>query len=230
MPQGHQSDPRVLGRRTLQQDHRRLAELLRPGMSVLDAGCGTGAVTAGIAAAIGPSGQVLGIDRDGSLLEIARAEHGGWPNLRFEIADLTALSHFGRARGRHASRSAQVGARAAAGSAAGTIPAMNGATAAVADPAALELGAGLYLGVRGALGHAAYVRSTAATAARGRHAVAALVGAAAAIGYEAAVEVVTRSGDRNRRAAATAARVRPAAAAHLIIDAAAAVARAAAAI
>ncbi len=91
MQQGHQSDPRVLGRRTLQQDHRRLAELLRPGLSVLDAGCGTGAITAGIAAAVGSSGQVLGIDRDASLLEIARAEYRGWPHLRFETADLLTL-------------------------------------------------------------------------------------------------------------------------------------------
>ena len=91
MKQGHQSDPRVLGRRTLQQDHRRLAELLRPGISVLDAGCGTGAITAGIAAAVGPDGWVLGIDRDVSLIEIARAEHGGLRNLRFETADVVTL-------------------------------------------------------------------------------------------------------------------------------------------
>lgn len=32
--QSHQSDPRVLSRRTLERDHRRLAAILRPGMAV----------------------------------------------------------------------------------------------------------------------------------------------------------------------------------------------------
>jgi SAM-dependent methyltransferase len=89
----HQSDPRILDRRTLQRDHRHLAGLLRPGLSVLDIGCGTGAITAGIAEAVGPHGYVVGIDRDEGLLERARAEHGSRPNLRFEHGDATALSH-----------------------------------------------------------------------------------------------------------------------------------------
>src|SRR5207302_578018 len=46
--QQHQSDPRILDRRTLHKDHRRLAGVLARGMSVLDVGCGTGAITKGI--------------------------------------------------------------------------------------------------------------------------------------------------------------------------------------
>lgn len=95
--QSHQSDPRILGRRSLQRDHRCLAEMLRPGLSVLDVGCGTGAITAGIAKAVGPAGEVLGVDRDAGLLEIARREHGGIPNLRFELGDAIGLqvpAHF----------------------------------------------------------------------------------------------------------------------------------------
>src|SRR4051812_33160504 len=65
--QTHRSDPTLLNRRTLEQDHRVLAALLRPGMSVLDVGCGTGAITEGIARAVVP-GEVVGIDRDASLL------------------------------------------------------------------------------------------------------------------------------------------------------------------
>src|SRR5215813_10094942 len=90
--QSHRSDPRTLGRRTLQRDHRCLAELLRPGLSVLDVGCGTGAIAAGIAKAVGPSGYVVGIDRDEALLDLARTEHAMLPNLQFECGDATALS------------------------------------------------------------------------------------------------------------------------------------------
>jgi SAM-dependent methyltransferase len=66
--------------------------MLRPGLRVLDIGCGTGAITAGMAKAVGPDGRVTGIDRDGALLEIARAEHASIPNLRFEHGDATTLN------------------------------------------------------------------------------------------------------------------------------------------
>jgi SAM-dependent methyltransferase len=89
--QSHRSDPRILNRRTLEKDHRRLADLLRPGMSVLDVGCGTGAITAGIAPAVGPTGKVVGVDRDESLLEIAKQDHKGIRNIRFETADALSL-------------------------------------------------------------------------------------------------------------------------------------------
>jgi SAM-dependent methyltransferase len=94
--QSHQSDPRILRRRTLQQDHRYLAELLRPGLSVLDVGCGTGAITSGIAKTVGPQGFVVGLDRDGGLLDIARHEHREIPNLRFENGDATSLTFCAR--------------------------------------------------------------------------------------------------------------------------------------
>jgi SAM-dependent methyltransferase len=90
--QSHQSNPRILKRRKLERDHRCLAELLRPGMSVLDVGCGTGSITAGIARAVGEKGHVVGIDRDEELLGIARTEHGSIPNLQFEAGDATRLN------------------------------------------------------------------------------------------------------------------------------------------
>lgn len=90
--QSHRSDPRILGRRTLQRDHRCLAELLRPGLSVLDVGCGTGAITAGAAKAVGPRGHVVGVDRDEVLLAVARTDHATLPNLQFEYGDAMTLS------------------------------------------------------------------------------------------------------------------------------------------
>jgi ubiquinone/menaquinone biosynthesis C-methylase UbiE len=93
--QSHRSDPRILGRRTLQRDHRVLADLLRPGMSVLDVGCGTGAITAGIASAVGPAGRVVGIDRDEGLLAVAKKSHERTPSLTFARSDATELEFSG---------------------------------------------------------------------------------------------------------------------------------------
>lgn len=89
--QSHRSSPQVLGRRTLEGDHRRLDAYLCSGAEVLDVGCGTGAITAGIARRVGTSGAVLGVDRDLSLLALARAEYGDVPYLAFEPADAIAL-------------------------------------------------------------------------------------------------------------------------------------------
>ena len=96
MPQLHQSDPHILDRRRLWSDHRSLAELLSPGMSVLDVGCGTGAITKGIAEAVGPSGTVVGVDRDRGLIERANAHCALLPNLRFEEGDATHLDYDAR--------------------------------------------------------------------------------------------------------------------------------------
>jgi len=89
--QQHQTDPRILDRRTLWSDHRCLPEFLSPGMSVLDVGCGTGAITRGIAEAIGPGGVVVGVDRDRGLIQRAQVQCASLPNLRFEEGDATHL-------------------------------------------------------------------------------------------------------------------------------------------
>ncbi|MGC4056178.1 MAG: methyltransferase domain-containing protein [Paludibaculum sp.] len=91
--QSHRSDARTLGRRTLEADHRQLARLLRPGLSVLDVGCGVGAITLGIAKAVAPDGQVLGVDRDPNHVEASSANAAQQPNLRFELGDGTDLPY-----------------------------------------------------------------------------------------------------------------------------------------
>jgi SAM-dependent methyltransferase len=80
-----------LGRRTLQNDHRSLAAMLRPGVFVLDVG--TGAITSGIAKAVGPEGRAVGVDRDEGLLDLARNTHAGIANLLFESGDATNLRY-----------------------------------------------------------------------------------------------------------------------------------------
>jgi len=60
-------------------------------MSVLDVGCGSGAITRGIAEAVGSTGVVVGVDRDRGLIERARLHGASLPNLRFEERDATGL-------------------------------------------------------------------------------------------------------------------------------------------
>ncbi len=81
----------ILDRRSLTADHRRLAALLRPGQRVLDVGCGTGAITRGIAEAVGPGGRAVGVDVNAGLIEAARRAHGAISNLSFDVHDLYAL-------------------------------------------------------------------------------------------------------------------------------------------
>jgi SAM-dependent methyltransferase len=65
---------------------------LRPGMRLLDVGCGPGSITVGLAAAVAP-GPVLAIDLAGDVLAGGRelATERGLSNVRFEQADLFAL-------------------------------------------------------------------------------------------------------------------------------------------
>jgi ubiquinone/menaquinone biosynthesis C-methylase UbiE len=93
MPSGTE---RFLDVRSLAGAHRRLAELLAPGMDVLDVGCGTGAITEGIAQAVAPAGEVVGIDVNAELIAHARTRAARHPNLSFEVADIAALARDSR--------------------------------------------------------------------------------------------------------------------------------------
>lgn len=75
---------------------------LRPGMRVLDCGCGPGSITLGLAQAVAP-GEAIGIDASADAIEAARAhaasvpprplwERGaGGEGVRFDVADVYAL-------------------------------------------------------------------------------------------------------------------------------------------
>lgn len=64
-----------------------------PGQRVLDIGCGNGIVTRMIAERLGPSGEVVGIDRNTEALEFARTAiaDAGLANIRFVEGDLNDL-------------------------------------------------------------------------------------------------------------------------------------------
>lgn len=89
MPEG---TAKIINNRTLETGFPRLAELVAPGMRVLDVGCGSGAITRGIARRVQPSGYAVGVDVNERLIEEARRAHAGVPGLRFHLQDVYAMS------------------------------------------------------------------------------------------------------------------------------------------
>ena len=65
-------------------------ELVRGGDTVLDVGCGPGAMVPEFASRLGPSGGYVGFDVHAASIRWARKRHGGDPRLRFEHADLVS--------------------------------------------------------------------------------------------------------------------------------------------
>jgi SAM-dependent methyltransferase len=80
--------------RTAPGDHFRRAAVARlaplPGEVILDVGCGSGLNFAAIQNAIGPSGQLVGIELNPRMLAVARArvERHGWTNVELVQADV----------------------------------------------------------------------------------------------------------------------------------------------
>ncbi len=79
-------------KRMASQEAAFLLPHLRSGMHVLDAGCGPGSITLGLAAALAP-GEVVGIDVQPSQVEKARAlaVQRGVTNVRFEASNVYEL-------------------------------------------------------------------------------------------------------------------------------------------
>ena len=81
-----------LSRFTAETDAAYLMAHLRPGMRLLDVGCGPGNISVGLASAVAP-GEFHGIDTKGSQVELANtaANDGGHYNARFQVADALYL-------------------------------------------------------------------------------------------------------------------------------------------
>lgn len=79
-------------RRTAEVEAAFLLHHLRPGMRLLDVGCGPGTITAGLARAVAP-GETIGIDVVPDVLDQAREANAGVPNLRFEEGSVYALAY-----------------------------------------------------------------------------------------------------------------------------------------
>lgn len=70
-----------------------LLDLVKPGMSVLDCGCGPGTITLDLAEAVAP-GKATGIDIEAAMIEQAKgiATERGIGNAVFQVDDITNLS------------------------------------------------------------------------------------------------------------------------------------------
>ena len=75
--------------RTVANSAAYLSPLLRPGMRVLDVGCGPGSITIDLARRVGSGGLVVGIDASAEVVETAReaALQAGVSNVAFHVGD-----------------------------------------------------------------------------------------------------------------------------------------------
>jgi ubiquinone/menaquinone biosynthesis C-methylase UbiE len=87
---GYNAEHRAfLSSRTATREAAFFLPFLKPGMRLLDCGCGMGALTTSLAEWLAP-GEVIGIDREPSQVEAARAwaAEKGAGNVRFEIGSI----------------------------------------------------------------------------------------------------------------------------------------------
>jgi len=83
-----QAADKIFDSRTLQNDYRTLVPLIKPGMKVLDVGCGTGAISKGIAEIVGETGLVIGIDNTLDFIESGQKSNSNVTNLDLIHVDL----------------------------------------------------------------------------------------------------------------------------------------------
>src|SRR3984957_10871470 len=90
----HESVLRSHTWRTAENSAGYLLPHLRPGLSLLDVGCGPGTITVDLARIVVP-GQVIGLDASEEVVAQARAlgTESEATNLRFEVGDLFALEY-----------------------------------------------------------------------------------------------------------------------------------------
>lgn len=83
-----QTANKIFDNRSLEKDYRTLIPVLEEGMKVLDVGCGTGAISKGIAERVGLTGAVIGIDNTEAFIISGKETYKAISNLELIHADL----------------------------------------------------------------------------------------------------------------------------------------------
>jgi ubiquinone/menaquinone biosynthesis C-methylase UbiE len=82
---------KIFDARNLDNDYATLKSLLKPGMQVLDVGCGTGAISKDIAKKVGPQGHVTAIDNTEHFIISGKETYSDVENLELICTDLFEL-------------------------------------------------------------------------------------------------------------------------------------------
>src|ERR1700739_794756 len=83
-----QDSTKIFDNRTLEGNYRTLKPILKKGMSVVDVGCGTGAITKDIAIVIGPTGKIIGIDNTEGFILSGKENFSYVKNMKLVHVDL----------------------------------------------------------------------------------------------------------------------------------------------
>ncbi|MGM1431297.1 methyltransferase domain-containing protein [Sphingobacterium lactis] len=84
----HQISNKIFDNRSLEKDYPTLIPILKGGLRVLDVGCGTGAISNGIASLVGSSGYVTGIDNTEKFIISGTESYSETKNLQLIHCDL----------------------------------------------------------------------------------------------------------------------------------------------
>jgi ubiquinone/menaquinone biosynthesis C-methylase UbiE len=79
---------KIFDDRSLANDYKNLTSILKPGIKVLDAGCGTGSISKDIATIVGVNGKVTGIDNTESFILSGKKSYQNVTNLELIHVDL----------------------------------------------------------------------------------------------------------------------------------------------
>lgn len=84
----HQTTNKIFDNRSVETDYATLIPILRKGLRVLDVGCGTGAISNGIAKLVGPTGCVIGIDNSEKFIVSGKESYLKTSNLELIHSDI----------------------------------------------------------------------------------------------------------------------------------------------
>lgn len=79
---------KIFDNRNLTNDYKNLISILKPGMKVLDVGCGTGSISKDIAKIVGENGKVVGIDNTENFIISGKESYKNTTNLELIHVDL----------------------------------------------------------------------------------------------------------------------------------------------